>query len=186
MEEKLNLKNMIKIFEDSNKLFLKNEKELINSRVSERAWYTRLAIYFNKIIEEIGIDKDYFVDTEYNRNLGKLKTILDDTNNYEILEITCDFLLHSRGNVISQDNLICIEMKKSTAKNKDKEDDKKRVRILTKDSSDDVWSGDGKCLPEHVCRYILGIYYEINIRKKEVYIEYYNRGKRIKNYILEF
>lgn len=27
--------------------------------------------------------------------------------------------------------------------------------------NDDIWSFDGKALPEHVCRYILGVYYEI-------------------------
>lgn len=186
LEHKLNLKTMIEIFENTNELFLKKEKEFLLSGVAERSWYTRLSIYLNKLIEEVGINEYYFVDTEYNRNLGKVKTILDDTNNFEIVEVICDFLLHSRGNNIIQDNLICIEMKKSTRTKLEKDKDKNKVRILTKDSFDDIWSFDGTCLPEHVCRYILGIYYEINIEIAEAYIEYYNKGKLIKRYEIKF
>jgi hypothetical protein len=70
-------------------------------------------------------------------------------------------------------------MKKSTASQREKEKDKNRVRTLTKDSFNDTWSFDGKTLPEHVCRYVLGVYYEINAKKNDVYIEYYSKGKKI-------
>ena len=75
-----------------------------------------------------------------------------------------------------QDNLIAIEMKKSNRKESDKQSDRNRLIALTKDSYDGVWSFDGKTLPEHVCRYKLGIYYEINFSKKFILLEYYYRG----------
>ena len=48
---------------------------------------------------------------------------------------------------------------------------------MTKDSFDDIWSFDGATLPEHVCRYIIGIYYEINFSKRKILLEYYNQGE---------
>ncbi len=77
-------------------------------------------------------------------------------------------------------------MKKSTAIKIAKISDKKRVQILTKDSFDDIWSYDGKEFPEHVCRYKLGVYYEVNIKKQMIHIEYYEKGKKTKEYNLEF
>lgn len=53
---------------------------------------------------------------------------------------------------------------------------------MTRESYDGVWSFDGKTLPEHVCGYDLGIYYEVNIKHKLIYIEYYAKGKKIKVY----
>lgn len=52
---------------------------------------------------------------------------------------------------------------------KEKENDKARLVALTKDSYDGVWSFDGKTLPEHVCGYDLGIYYEIDSNNCLIY-----------------
>ena len=93
---------------------------------------------------------------EYNRNNGKIKTIKNSKE--EIITINCDLIIHSRGEIIEQDNLLALEMKKSTAPKEEKLKDKERLMALTKDTFDDVWPFDGKTLPEHVCRYILGIY----------------------------
>ena len=82
-------------------------------------------------------------------------------------------------------NLIAIEMKKSTALRLEKAKDKERLIALTKDSFDDVWSFDGKVLPEHVCRYILGVYYEINFHRQSIIIEYYRKGSRVKTQIID-
>ena len=127
---------------------------------------------------------NYHVDVEYNRNQGRIKTIIAD--DFSIVNITCDLIVHSRGENIEQDNLICLEMKKSSRPNKEKIKDKERVRILTKDSYDDIWSYDGKTLPEHVCRYVLGIYYEINYGEKMISIEYYSKGEFVNQYFLRF
>ena len=127
---------------------------------------------------------DYYVDVEYNRNAGKLKTIIN--NDFCITNITCDLIVHSRGENIKQDNLIAIEMKKHTATREEKQNDINRLIALTKDSYDDVWSYDGKTLPEHVCGYIIGIYYEINIRLRKIIIKYYSEGVQVANNIISF
>ena len=76
-------------------------------------------------------------------------------------------------------------MKKSIAREKDKDSDRIRLQCLTKDSSQDVWSYDGKTLPEHVCGYRLGIYYEINFRKNSILVEYYKNGDCYADYRLK-
>ena len=69
-------------------------------------------------------------------------------------------------------------MKKSNRSKKEKDADKKRLKALTKNSFDDLWSFDGTSLPEHVCRYKLGVYYEINYRKHTILLEYYYHGNK--------
>ena len=49
-----------------------------------------------------------------------------------------------------------------------------------------MWSFDGKELPEYVCRYKLGVYYEINIKEQIVHIEYYEKGEKTLEYNMEF
>lgn len=126
----------------------------------------------------------YYVDVEYNRNAGKLKTII----NGELgpISICCDLIVHSRGEIIAQDNLIAIEMKRSTHPKEEKDKDKLRLKCLTKDSFNDVWSFDGKTLPDHVCRYILGVYYELNAGNREICVKYYAKGKLFKEYTVKF
>lgn len=34
----------------------------------------------------------------------------------------------------------------------------------------------GKVFPENVCGYGLGVYYEVNFRKKSILVEYYKNG----------
>lgn len=176
---------IIDVFEKASASFLKEQKDLITSNVSERCWYTPFAIYLNEEIKKNNIN-GYYVDTEYNRNGGKLKTIFDNEKELKIIKVTCDIIVHSRGNNIKQDNLICIEMKKSTAIKSTKTSDKRRVQILTKDSFDDIWSYDGKEFPKHVCRYKLGVYYEIDVRRQRVFVEYYEKGEKVKEYNIVF
>lgn len=125
----------------------------------------------------------YHVDTEYNRNNGKVKTIYND--DLKVVSIVCDLIVHSRGEIVERDHLIALEMIKAYRKVEEKENDKARLVALTKDSYDEVWSFDGKTLPEHVCGYELGIYYEMNRKCSLIYIEYYIKGKMLKNYTLK-
>ena len=96
----------------------------------------------------------------------------------EVVTINCDLILHSRGEKMGNDNLIAIEMKKSTRPEEEKLSDKLRLRALTKSSYDDIWSYDGKAHPEHVCGYQLGIYIEIDIDKRNYLVEGYIGGKK--------
>ncbi len=118
----------------------------------------------------------YYVDTEYNRNNGKVKTIYND--DLKVVSIVCDLIVHSHGEIVEKDNLIALEMKKAYRKVCEKENDKARLAALTKESY------DGKTLPEYVCGYELGIYYEIDRKCSSIYIEYYTKGKILKSYML--
>ena len=178
----MDILELIELFDKASISFLNKEKDLILSGVNERCWYPYFITYIKKLLIERNIC-GYNTDSEYNKNLGKLKTVYDDVL-LEVIHVVCDIIVHSRGKNLEQDNLICIEMKKSTARKESKNKDKRRLELLTKDSFDNVWSFDGKNLPEHVCRYKLGIYYEINIKKKQVYIEYYQKGKKFKEKII--
>ena len=175
---------LLQLFLNANAQFLKEDKDLLITNVSERSWYSRFSCYLENLRKKNHIN-GYYVDTEYNRNDGKLKTMLDDET-FKIISITCDIILHSRGKNKLQDNLLCIEMKKATAKEQEKWEDKKRLSLLTKVSFDDVWSADGKALPEHVCGYILGIYYEVNRKKKTIYMETYYQGRKVEDFTISF
>ncbi|MDO4311560.1 MAG: hypothetical protein Q4C52_00575, partial [Eubacteriales bacterium] len=93
-----------------------------------------------------------------------------------IVTINCDLIVHSRGQNVLCDNLIALEMKKSTGRKVDKDSDRTRLECLTKSPEQDVWSYGGKALPEHVCGYGLGIYYEVNFRRGTIRVEYYKKG----------
>lgn len=177
--------SMILLFEEANKDFLNNEKSLFETNVSERTLCGALAGYLRGHLVVTNEYRNYYVDLEYNRNHGgKIKTIVN--NEYKILRICCDLIINSHGENIRRDNLIAIEMKKLYRKKDEKDSDRDRLIALTKESFDDVWSYDGKTFPEHVCRYVLGIYYEVNNKNKNVTIEYYQHGKLMNSYVLTY
>ena len=159
-------------------MFLTQDKALFANQVSERTLCGALMLHIHDIISHDRRFAGYHADVEYNRNKGAVKTMCKTIKGpcYETIPINCDLIVHSRGENIRQDNLIALEMKKSSATRARKDKDRERIIALTKDSFDDVWSFDGKTLPEHVCRYVLGVYYEINYSRKSILIEYYCKG----------
>ena len=165
------------IFNKANRIFLKNDRSLFDDGVAERALCGALKSHLEKELALAKIE-GYYVDVEYNRNNGQVKTILDD--NCEVISIQCDLIVHSRGNNIEQDNLLAIEMKKSYRDQDSKDTDRMRLRALTKSTYDnDIWAYDGKSFPKRVCRYILGVFYEVDHTKQVIYLEYYRNGKMI-------
>lgn len=175
------LERLIGIFEKANKQFLTSDHDLLLSKVSERTLCGALMLHLHNIIQKTEFS-EYKVDVEYNRNKnGKVKTHVKTIHgpNDIVVKINCDLIVHSRGKNINQDNLIAIEMKKSDRKPEEKDSDRLRLIALTKDSYDDIWSFDGKSLPEHVCRYVLGIYYEVDFKHELINIEYYQAGQKI-------
>lgn len=173
------MERLIDVFEKANMKFIREEKNLILSGVSERTLCGALMSFLDTEVRK-SIFSRYHVDVEYNRNNGRIKTIKNSRE--QIITINCDLIVHSRGEIVEQDNLLALEMKKSTARSSDKTKDKERLIALTKDNFDDVWSYDGKSLPKHVCRYKLGVYYEVNIPKRAVAIEYYRQGALFHKY----
>ncbi len=163
------------ILERSLNEFFRREGEALVGGVSERSSCARLATYMDRIAAESGL-KGYFADTEYNRKQGgQVKTILG--KDMKAITITSDLILHSRGQNLAEDNLIAIEMKKSNTPAQHKNDDRDRLRAMTKSSYDNIWSNDGTTFPEHVCGYRLGAYIELNNRTRKASVEYFIGGE---------
>ena len=172
----------------SNQCFIRDDKDLLDSQVSERSLCGALMLHLNRLMLRSEDFEEYYTDVEYNRNRGNIKTIKKTIHGQEeqIVNVTCDLIMHSRGSHPEQDNLIAIEMKKANRPQAEKTADKERLKALTKDTFDDTWSYDGVTLPEHVCRYVIGIYYEIDFEDKTIRLEYYRQGERIERQSLRF
>ncbi|MEG1793099.1 MAG: hypothetical protein RR294_05815 [Bacilli bacterium] len=165
------------LFLKANKNFLEKDRKLLIDKVSERTLCGALMLKLYEVLKETEYS-NYYVDVEYNRNEGEVKTIYN--GRAEVIKVNCDLIVHSRGENTMQDNLIAIEMKKNEQPFFEKEDDRIRLSCLTKDSFDDnVWSYDGKTLPKHVCRYKIGIFYEVNLKRMSLKLEYYYQGNKI-------
>lgn len=166
--------DLVLLFQAANRKLIKNDFDLFKKETSERSICGALMIHLKGALWGTPFSK-YKVDVEYNRNRdGIIKTIIDKDE--VITNITCDLIVHSRGAYMEQDNLIALEMKKSNRTNAEKAKDKNRLIALTK-GENNVWCYDGETFPEHVCRYILGIYYEISLNDRQVYLEFYQQGK---------
>lgn len=115
-----------KIVENAISEFNAKESYLIRANLSERCICAKFANYLERELDKT-IYKDYNVDVEYNRdshdNLYAKKVIGDVKN------ATVDLIVHKRH---SNDNLICIEMKKSS-KPRFLINDKKRLAIMTRE-----------------------------------------------------
>lgn len=180
----MNEQFLIELFDESINLFFAQETQNILDNVAERNLCGRLSIYLTQKLNERNIN-GYYADPEYNRKQGgKVKTILD--NEMNIVPIQCDLIIHSRGQIIEQDNLITIEMKKSTRPENEKISDRIRLRAMTKNSYDNIWSFDGETHPEHVCGYQVGVYMIINIAERFCLLEYYQHGEQVYERIQAF
>ena len=165
-----------RIFAESADQFLVAEASNILSEISERSLCGRLAFILDAQLRGANIS-GYYVDLEYNRKQdGRIKTILNES--LEVVTITCDLIVHSRGQSLLHDNLIAIEMKKANRPRLEKEKDRRRLVALTKTSFDGVWSADGRTHPEHVCGYKLGMYMELDSVARRCHFEAYEEGVR--------
>lgn len=165
---------MRELFHIAFEKFLATERDNILNGVSERNLCHRLGFCLEDERKARGLE-GYFVDAEYNRQQnGQIKTILDEE--FQVVGITCDLILHSRGRVVHDDNLIAIEMKKSDRPDAEKKKDRVRLRALTKRSFDGVWSNDGGMHPEHVCGYHLGAFIEIHVQRGIATVEEFEGG----------
>ena len=63
------------LFLEANDNFLKEEAVLINSKVSERALCASLMNHIYMLMRKDSKYDGYYVDVEYNRNQGHIKTI---------------------------------------------------------------------------------------------------------------
>jgi hypothetical protein len=182
-----NYDEIVTLFERANGAFLEAEQSLFRSQVAEQTLCSALALHLKALVPQDKSLSGYHADVEYNRNMGSVKTVKKTIMDVDeqIISIKCDLILHSRGKCPEQDNLIALEMKKSKASRSKKQADRDRLMILTRDSFDGIWFSDGITLPEHVCGYVLGVYYEINYEQNLILIEYYRKGEMTNRYELQ-
>lgn len=105
-------KELLNILVDAINNFNREEGYLIKNDLSERCICARFAMHLTTALKDTEYS-DYIVDVEYNRGADGIerntKRLYDDP-------ITVDLIVHKRGydTTYGFNNLICVEMKKST------------------------------------------------------------------------
>lgn len=171
------------IFQDSLKEFFDIETENIQSGIAERNLCSRFAMILEPKAKAAGFNH-YVADAEYNRNYGKVKTILDDDS--VELTITCDLILHSRGKIKEQDNLIALEMKKSGRPKKEEVEDCNRLRIMTKPNYDDVYVTHGNFDYRYVCGYKVGYFLLLDPKNRSYRVREFSEGNEVGEFVGHF
>jgi hypothetical protein len=163
---------LMSLFEEAFHEFLGRERANIVANISERNLCGRLMLYIEAARLRYELN-DYFTDTEYNRNLGDVKRIRHSRAKSNI--ITCDLILHSRGQQ-SDDNLIAIEMNKKMHSKASKNADRKRLIALTRtrDAARRLSSR-----PDHVYGYQLGLFIELDTKEASYLLEAYQDGRKV-------
>ncbi|WP_316185803.1 MULTISPECIES: hypothetical protein [unclassified Bradyrhizobium] len=154
------------IFREALDEFLAREFTLVRKNAHEQSFCGRLAIYLDHSKDRHGL-QSYYVDVEYNRKGEGRKQILHPQTG-EPINVVCDLLLHSRGE-LRDDNLIAVEMKKMDGRDADKQSDRQRLQALTMP----LPSGGEQ---EYVCGYAIGFYLEVETRNATLLVEEYRQG----------
>jgi hypothetical protein len=175
---------MRRLFRRALEEFCANEAHNIRSGVSERNLCQRLSFPLEREAFDAGLEA-YRADVEYNRaNDDTIKTIVGQR--LEPVTITCDLILHSRGLMPEQDNLIAIEMKRSGHPAAEKAKDRHRLMALTRAPFEEVWpAGGGDIEFEYVCDYVVGYFMVLDRRSELFRIEEYVRGRLVDRFTHE-
>ena len=156
-KEKLS-KELIDIFEKAKNEFLEKEKTIIKNDTNERTLTQRLAFYLELQLRKNIKYNDYSVNCEYNKDGEDIKF----GKNAKRKKIYPDIIIHQ---VKIKDNLIAIEMKKTTSSSVDKRKDIEKLKALTDEKN-------GYC-------YVLGIYFELDITDNNNIINFFVDGEEI-------
>ena len=168
-----NYQKLKDLFWEANRAFIEKDLDLLYEDISERCLCGALMHELNKQLEKNDCN-NYYADVEFNRNKKEIKQLHNDDG--FVSNILPDIIVHSRGKEIL-DNLLVLEMKKSSADHQDKENDRNRLRKMTKQN----YNGNS-----YSYEYRLGIYYEINFEKKQILVEFYQDGENLKENILSY
>jgi hypothetical protein len=164
---------LLDLFNEAFREFLGRERRNIEANISECNLCGRLMLYLDAARVRYGL-ADYFTDTEYNRNLGDLKQIRHNPHDEPDI-ITCDLIVHSRGQM-PDDNLIAIEMKKKKHSKASKDADRRRLKAVTRAPAA---ARKLSRRPNHVYGYQLGLFIELDTDKPAYLIEVYQRGAKV-------
>ena len=159
-KEKLS-KELIDVFQKAKNEFLEKEKTIIKNDTNERTLTQRLAFYLELQLRKNIKYENYSVDCEYNRKEEDIKR-LKFGKNTDKKEIYPDIIVHQRK---IKNNLIAIEMKKTTSRNTDKIKDIEKLEALTDRKND--------------YHYTLGIYFELDITDNNNIINFFVDGEVI-------
>ena len=146
---------LIDIFEKAKNEFLEKEKAIIKNDTNERTLTQRLAFYLELQLRKNIKYENYSVDCEYNRKEEDIKR-LKFGKNTDKKEIYPDIIVYQRK---IKNNLIAIEMKKTTSRNTDKIKDIEKLEALTDRKND--------------YHYTLGIYFELDITDNNNIINFF-------------
>lgn len=170
----------LEIFYKANKLFIKDNIRNIELGVSEVTLQGDFSQAFKEVLKKMKI-RNYYSDINYNKNKHFTKCIINDKMEY--FDIFCDLIIHSRGENKKQDNLLAIEMKKKENR-KDRLKDRKRLEIMTSDTYVGEILFDE--LPPFICRYSLGIFYDLDVKKRQIKLDFYQHGEFIETKIIHY
>lgn len=165
--------NLKDLFWEANRAFIEKDLDLLYEDISERCLCGALMHELNKQLEKNDCN-NYYADVEFNRNKKRIKQLHNDDG--FVSNILPDIIVHSRGKEIP-DNLLVLEMKKSSANQQDKENDRNRLKKMTNQNCNES---------HHSYEYLLGIYYEIDFGKKQIFIEFYQDGENVEDKILSY
>ena len=147
-KEENDYQNLKDFFREANRAFMEKNYVLLDEDISERCLCGALM-------------------HEFNRSNKRIKQLPNDDG--FVNNILPDIIVHSRGKE-TPDNLLVLEMKKSSANQQDKEKDRNRLRKMTKQNCDES---------HYSYKYKLGVYYEINHNETQIVVEFYQTGRRI-------
>lgn len=119
------LKNIVK---EAVNNFNENEEYLIKTDLSERCICARFAMSLTDVLADTRY-RDYYVDVEYNRGaFGSERS----AKRIEKKRIIVDLIVHKRGYNPEEgfNNLICIEMKKTTNRNGCNADEERLQKMI--------------------------------------------------------
>lgn len=169
-KSEINLKNLKGMFWEANRAFLENHASLLKRELSERCLCGALMHELNKQLEKNGCN-NYYADIEFNRaienTINNVKQLPDEEGTPK--RVFPDIIVHNRSED-NPDNLLALEMKKSKARREAKERDKNRLSLLTS---------------SYPYKYKLGVYYEINHKRRQILVEFYQNSEKIEEKILE-
>lgn len=168
-----NYQKLKDLFWEANRAFIEKDLDLLYEDISERCLCGALMHELNKQLEKNDCN-NYYADVEFNRNKKRIKQLHNDDG--FVSNILPDIIVHSRGKEIP-DNLLVLEMKKSSANQQDKENDRNRLKKMT------TLNYQGS---HHSYEYLLGIYYEIDFGKKRIFIEFYKDGEIVEENNLSY
>ena len=159
------LEEILKKIESALSLLFKNDKLLIDNNTNERTIAHKLATYLQNEFS------DYNVDFEYNRDGDEIKKIgipkyrsnSENIINWDDIQqktVFPDIIIHKRK---TKNNLVVIEVKKSTNKT-DKEYDERKLKAFTQEPYN----------------YEVGFFILIDIKNCNYCYEIFKEGKKIK------